>query len=208
MNKLNLLARYSNNHRFMNKFFTLFFLLFFVGFSFGQTRETDEIRKINSYVKELSAYIDKNAKKQEVYADVSENDKPKWQKFSSEKAFEKYRENVEIYTIAYVWRKESKVVTANFTFTSGSGDWVHYVFYSFREDGTLAKIKAQLNTFYGNMKVIRNLYFNKNGKLIKKTFQYRDLQTGKLKKPGDDFYDNEIKIYRNTKRLPFINLVK
>ena len=192
----------------INKLFALLFLLIFVSFTFGQNRRTKEIREINSYVKSVSTYIDKSSKKLKIYADVSKTEKPKWRKFDSEKTFEKFRENVEVYTIAYVWRKRNKIVEANFTFSSGSGDWAHYVFYSFREDGTIAKIKAELRTFYGHIIVIRNLYFDRNGNQIKKTIQYRDLETGKPKTPNDDFIDEKINIYKTTKKLPFIKLLK
>lgn len=109
---------------------------------------------------------------------------------------------------AYIWRKNGKVVIVNFTFTSESGDWAHYIYHRFREDGTLAKVEADLRTFYGRMSVVRNFYFDKNGRLLRKTTQYRDIGTAKPKKPKEDFIDNEVHIFKKVSKLPFAHLLK
>lgn len=163
-----------------------------------------ELRSINRYVKQLTTYVEKPSAKLEIYADVSKTDKPRWRKFRSEKSLEKFRESNEVYEIAYVWRKNGRIVVVNFTFTSGSGDWAHYVYHRFRHDGSLAKVEADLRTFYGSMSVERTYYYRRNGKLIARSAKYSDLSTGKPKKTGDDFYDNKVRIYKTTKRLPFL----
>lgn len=98
---------------------------------------------------------------------------------------------------------------ANFTFSSPSGDWAHYIYHYFREDGTVAKVEAQLNTFYGNMTVLRRFYFNPKGSLLRKTTKYRDLETQKPKKSEEqDFYDDEVKIFKKANKLPFAVLLR
>lgn len=170
----------------------------------GSGQSTSEIRRIDSYVKELAVYVDRPSAKLEIYADVSKTENPRWRKFRSEKSLEKFRESNEVYDIAYVWRRNGKIVVVNFTFSSGSGDWAHYVFHRFRPNGTLAYVEADLRTFYGYMSVQRTFYYDARGKLLKKRTKYRDVITDKPKTPGGDFYNNKVRIYKTTKRLPFL----
>ena len=179
-------------------------IMLFVSSGTAQKAQLAEIKRVDSYVKKLAAYIEKPSVKLEIYADVSTTKKPKWKKFRSKKSLEKFRETNEVYDIGFVWRRSGKIVAANFTFTSESGDWAHYVFHSFRPNGTLAKVEADLRTFYGYMSVQRTFYYNTSGKLILKRTKYRDIETNKPKKPGDSFYDNEVSIYKTTHRLPFL----
>lgn len=187
---------------------TLWLVFLFPALIFAQSDKAQEIKQIDSYIKKLTVFVEKNPKVLEIYADVSQTDKPKWKKFRSENALEKFRENNEVYDIAYVWRKSGKVIAANFTFSSASGDWAHFIFYRFRENGSLAKVEADLRTFYGRMSVSRNFYFDDNGKLLRKTAQYRDISTDKLKKPGEDFIDREVYIFKKVSKLPFAHLLK
>lgn len=178
--------------------------LLFASVCFSQKRELSEIRRIDRYVRHLTAYVEKPSIKLEIYGDVSTSKKPKWRKFLSAKSLEKFRESHDVYEIAFVWRKSGKIVVVNFTFTSGSGDWAHYVFHRFRPDGTLANVEADLRTFYGHVSVERCFYFRPNGELITRQTKFRDIATGEPKKPGDDFYDNKVRIYKSTNRLPFM----
>ena len=113
----------------------------FVSTGSAQKTQLDEIKHIDSYVEKLAAYIEKPSVKLEIHADVSKTEKPRWKKFRSEKTLEKFRESNEVYSIAYVWRLNGKVVAVNFTFTSASGDWAHYVFHRFRPKGPWQKWK-------------------------------------------------------------------
>ncbi len=195
----------------VNKILTLFLILFFYHFVSAQTGKKAEIKRIDAYCKTLDTFVKKYKSMHLVFADVSDynQNKPQWRKYNSEKEFEKAREKVESYNIAYVWRKNGKIVKANFTFSSPSGDWAHYIYHYFREDGTIAKVEAQLNTFYGNMTILRRFYFNRKGSPLRKTTKYLDLETQKPKKSEEqDFYDNEVKIFKKTNRLPFISLLK
>ena len=105
-----------------------------------------------------------------------------------------------------VWTRDGKVVLAFFGFTSGSGDWYHFIKYYYREDGTLAKIQARLNTFAGNVSVLRDRYYDNNGKLLKSMRRYLDLQTHKPVKKVD-FHDDPIPMFSNTSALPFYRLL-
>ena len=78
--------------------------------------------------------------------------------------------------------------------------------YYFREDGSLAKIQAQLNSFYGDISVVRDQYYDPSGRLLKTTRKFLDLRTQKPKKP-EEFVDNPIPIYRKVTALPFRKLL-
>ncbi|MBA3634371.1 MAG: hypothetical protein H0W58_16415 [Acidobacteria bacterium] len=195
-------------------YLSIFFLIFQASFASAQINKKADVRQIEVYCKTIDRLIKRHKNPQLVFADVSQNDKPKWRKFASEKSLEKFRENTETYTIAYNWQKNGRIVMSNFTLFSGSGDWVQYVYHYFREDGTLAKAESELRTFHGNLIVSQDFYFDKKGKLLKKTLKYLDLQTQKPTKPIDEFVDahadflKQTDYFKKTSKLPFAHLLK
>ena len=168
-----------------------------------------EIARIKAYCQELDDYAKRNPKLGRLFGDVSsgmEGEKSQWREFKSE---EEREEVVTDNDKANVFAKNGAVVLANYTFQSPSGDWSHYVNYYFREDGALARIHAELNTFYGNMTVIRERFYDPKGRLLSSSQQFLDLETKKRKKPGTDgeFIDEPIPAYRTVKALPFYTLL-
>lgn len=192
-------------------------LIFLLIFAFSllpvaaQNNKNAEIRRINAYVKKIDKFVGKQ-KPHLVFADTKDynEDNQKWRKFASEKALEKFRETSETYTVAYNWRKNGRLAQSNFTRFSPSGDWAKYDFYYFRENGTLAKIASELRTFYGDLIVLHDVYFDTKGKMLRQTVRYRDLRTKKpVKKPKDtDFRTSDLEIYKTVRRLPFARLIK
>lgn len=180
----------------------------------AQRKAQPESGKIDKYCKALDAMIKKRRGPEMVFADVSdyEKNKARWRKFASEKSLEKYREKSEAYTIAFVWRKEGKVVVTNFTLFSPSGDWAQYVYSYYRPDGTLARAESELRTFYGDYIVIRRRYFGTKGRLISKSDKYLDLQSGKPKRPTTDAISdnsswNKGDYFTSVSKLPFAHLL-
>jgi hypothetical protein len=169
--------------------------------SLAQTKSP--ISEISGYTADVDRFV-RATKKHRIFADVAkEDDKQEiWKEFKSNKELEEH----DYYTQVFVWTKAGKVIAANHVFTSPSGDWAHYVNYYFRADGSLAKIKAELRTFYGDLIVLRDRYYDANGKLLKSTKKFRDLTTGKPKKPTD-FFDQEIPVYLKLSALPFRKLL-
>jgi len=111
---------------------------------------------------------------------------------------------------AYVWLKDGKLVVAKMSFTSSSGDWYHFVTYYFRDDGTLGKIHAQLNTFAapgGGVSVVREKFYGADGKLLHATTRYLDLQSQRPRKRAD-FMDQPIPVYKTVRDLPFAKLLR
>jgi hypothetical protein len=174
----------------------------------GETFAQSQVAKIDTFVAEVNRFIKENPKSSRVFANVAgaEDNKPQWREFRNRDEMEKTRTGDNLNEIAFVWTRASKVAGISFTFTSPSGDWAHLLTYYFRDDGSLAKISAQLNTFYGDLSIIRQLYFNNRGVLFKNTRQYLDLKTKRAKKPGE-FFDHSVPVYRNVQALPFHKLL-
>jgi hypothetical protein len=183
---------------------------------FAQTRKNAEIKRIDAYVKTLDRFVGKK-KPHLIFADTSdynEGSRPKWRKFASEAALEKFREGSETYTIAYNWLQNGRLVKSNFTLFSPSGDWTEYVYHDFRADGTLAHVQSEMRTFNGDLIIIQDFYFDRRGTLLKKTVKYRDLQTQKAIKPTAEFLKNragssaDVEYYKKVGKLPFAALLK
>ena len=180
-------------------------LLFAFPVSAAQTRRA-QLVEINSHVAEVDRFMKRNPKARRIFAEVtteSEND-AKWREFKTKREFDKLDEWDES---AFVWTRSEKVIAAAFTFTSQSGDWAHLVTYYFREDGTLAKIEAQLNTFYGDVSVVRNQYFNNVGVRISNSERILDLKTQKPVKKPADYFDQPVTVFKKVSELPFYKLL-
>lgn len=108
---------------------------------------------------------------------------------------------------AYVWIRDAKVIFVLFTFQSESGDWANDADYCFREDGSVAEVDAELQTFYGNMLVKRAWFYAPRAALLAKTEGFFDLHTGRVETPGQDFIDEKTPQFRNVKSLPFASLL-
>lgn len=183
--------------------------------AFSQTGRKTEIKQIDAYVKSLNFTAKQKPEPDLIYADVSDYDKqkPRWKRFSSTSSLEKFRTETDIYNSANNWRKSGNVVLSVVTLSSPSGDWAKYLYMYFRNDGTLAKSESELRTFYGDFVAKQNFYFDRKGRLIKKTLKYFDLATGKLTKPdranlADNLsFINNDNYYKKVTDLPFADLI-
>lgn len=201
----------------------VFFIITFAGIStiFAQANKVETakrveqtnklVKPIEAYVKTIEDLVEKEGKPHIIIADVADyNDSEKavWKKYASEEEFEKSRETEEAYTIAYIWKKDGKIVQVNFTYSSPSGDWVEYYFQTYREDGTLAKVDRELRTFMGNIIVNRIQIYDEKGKLLNESKNYRDLETQKTVEPTENFQDVEVgKSYMKINELPFAKML-
>jgi hypothetical protein len=175
--------------------------------SAAQQRSTS-VAAISSYTKSIDQFTKRNARKRRIFGIIpGEEDKPdKWAEFKTVR----HAVQANLDDSVYVWLKDGQVVAAQFSLTSSSGDWYHYVNYYFRADGTLAKIHAQLNTFAaadGGMSVVRDKFYGSSGKLVHTATRYLDLKSQKPRKRGD-FMDQPIPDYKTVRDLPFLKLLR
>src|ERR1044072_7050633 len=180
--------------------------------AFGQTDKAAEISTIDAYTKKGDAYIKSHKAPQLVFADTASqtSTRSKWRQFDSVNALDKFREKSETYEIAYCWKLAGRITEVSTTLFSGSGDWVNYVYHYFRADGSLAKVESDFRTFYGNLIVEQEMYYNTAGKQLKKATRYRDLKTKKFKKvdpKSDPISLSKFDIYKTVKKLPFAHLL-
>ena len=193
-------------------FVTLGSLLILAVATTGQKQKTaapqkEALTAIASYAKSVDQFTKRNAGRRRIFGIVpGEEDKTdKWAEFK----YVRQAVQANLHDSAYVWLKGGKVVAAQFSLTSSSGDWYHYVNYYFRADGTLAKINAQLNTFAnpdGGISVVRDKFYSSSGTLLHTATRYRDLKSQKPRKRGD-FMDQPIPVYQTARDLPFTKLL-
>jgi hypothetical protein len=198
-----------NNHPSIMVLVALLTIL--MGLTPQRANSADGITSIESYCKNIDRYVEANPASNRIFADVSsgvKDAKDNWREFKSEDERNKVDDGENLNQNASVWLKSGNVVVAYCMFQSPSRDWAHYVTFYFRADGSLSKIHSVLNTFLGNMQVIRDQYYSSPGKMLQSSVQYLDLQTQKQKKPTEDFVDETIPVYKRNKYLPFINLLK
>lgn len=192
------------------KNFVLLFVSFFILFNQIQA-QTETVSKIDEYGKTVSRLMKKT--RQRIFADVaSDNEKVDWKEFKTEKLRDAADKGDNLNQSAYVWTKAGKVVAAAFTLQSPSRDWVQYITYFYHTDGTLAKTESQLNTFYGDVTVKRNYYFDSKGETIKQDVNYFDLQSQKSidikeREKMGEFIDRKVKFFKDTSDLPFSKLL-
>jgi hypothetical protein len=162
-----------------------------------RTTSDAQISEIKKYTTQVDRFS--KARKFRTFGVFYKGDKGSWRELKG-KSDQQLDESCD------VWTRDGKVVLAFFGFTSGSGDWYHFIKYYYREDGTLAKIQARLNTFYGNVSVLRDRYYDANGKLLKSTRRYLDIETHKPVKKAN-FHDDQIPMFSKASALPFFRLL-
>lgn len=183
--------------------------------AFAQGKNAGSIRQIDNYVKTVDKIAANRGSRKIVIADVSDENarRPKWRKFASETAFEKFRQNSETFTITYNWKKTGRTIASNFTEFSSSGDWARYAFHYFRLDGSAAMIRIELRTFNGDFIFIQDRYFDVRGRQINTRSRYLDLRTKKPIKPTNEMrnesngYLKDNSYYKSVAKLPFVRLL-
>jgi hypothetical protein len=169
-----------------------------------------DLSAIEAYVKQMDAYTRRNARAGRLFGDTAnyeDADAPaRWREFANKRALER----AEVYSAATAWLKPTgELVVASFSLSSPSGDWAQYNDYYYRNDGTLAKLHSELRTFMGDLVVVRDRFYDPNGKLLQEKTRYLDLQTRKPKKVKEgDFQDIPPELYAKTTALPFYGLLK
>ncbi len=185
--------------------------------AFGQNKLTTaervaetnrQMKPIDEYVKTVDDFVESQSDPHLIIADISdynEQSKALWARFDSREAFE--NDGHDSYTVAYIWLKDDKIVQVNFTYSSPSGDWVHYVFHTYYPNGVLAKGYRDLRTFMDDIIVTRVQFLNNNGRTVKFTRSFNDLLTKEPATEPVDFMDIEADVYLNVKDLPFQKLL-
>lgn len=180
------------------------------GTTLSTSKSTGEVAEIDRYAAGLDEYTRSHPAPDRVFGDVSSgitDETAKWQVFPSVAEREQADTGENMNRSADVWRTNGKVTVARFIFQSPSRDWVNFVTYYFRSDGTLAKSHSRLNTTYGDISVVREDYYNRKGRLLKGTTHCSDLKT-QQPTPCGEFSDRPAPVYQKTSALPFSGQLK
>jgi hypothetical protein len=147
----------------------------------------------------------------------SQSDRGRWTEYNQQAKLDAAAEAGHVYDVAQVWSRQDGAIAVSMSLSSGSGDWIQYVEYCFRPDGTLARTHATLNTFNAVSKDEfkdvngasrqRDRYFDGSGRQVKVTKRLLDLKT-KLPDPTLQFMESDEPIYKTATALPFFDLLK
>lgn len=179
------------------------------GTTLSTSQPKGRVADIEAYAGEIDSFVKSSLKTERIFANVAsdaKNETSEWREFKSDEARMKADTGDNWKDSAFVWLRDGKIVGANFTFQSAARDWVQYVMYYFRNDGSLAKSDSKLNTMTGGILVVRQDYYDSKGTLLKGTTHCRDLKTQQFK-PCGDFQEKPPPLYGTTKLLPFYKLL-
>ena len=172
----------------------------------GQSTCAQQVAEIKAYCRKIDQFIKTNPNSRRAFASNSssvERVPEDWHEIRTDgdNRMEEARDNLD--ENASVWFSQGRIVGANFTLRRESRDWIQSAMYYYREDGTLARINAELKMFHGEMTFIREQFYDRKGVLIAGSTKSCSLKTGRAKKPDNDFIPNPLPVYETTDRLPF-----
>lgn len=175
----------------------------------SRASELNEARTIS---RSIDRYASSHPREARYFADIADDRSKgpdRWREFRTLKLIE----NPDFYDKAIVWTRRGRTAQVNLTDSSPSGDWVRYDNYSFRPDGTLAKVDSTLSTFYtgytgGNdlIRVLQVRHYNRAGRVLKATKEYRDAKYLRVRPSA--YRKNEPLVYLRVSALPFHALLR
>ncbi len=173
----------------------------------AQSKLHAQIVAIEKYCKEIDANKKEKSIVRKTFATIDSGKKGTrkvWLEFKNDKAREQADTGENLNENAFVWVRKNKIVAATFTFQDASRKWVHFGFYYFRPDGTLAKLDEELDR--DKIKLVRKSYFSEEKKNIAGASNYFD-GTTKLPTAPKNFGDRRIPVYKSVNDLPFYKLL-
>ena len=181
-------------------------VLILASVGFGQS----SIVQIDAYAKKLDSYSRLHKTTAIIVADVSDyrtGSNENWQVFKTQSSFRSYTKKNDLYTTAYNWKQNGKVVKSAFGYSSPSGDWSQSVNNYYRSDGSLAKAASEMRTFVNNCVIKKTFYYDSEGTLIHKTARYFDVRNDRPKKPCEAMNSGDVTYYTSVSKLPFAKLI-
>ena len=169
----------------------------------GQSTCAREVAEIEAYSKKVDRLIETSHNdSRRVFVGTSrdvEHDSVGWREFKADAADTGGSANDN----AWVWSSEGKIVRVKFTFQSEWRDRVQFAMYYYREDGTLARISAQLNLSREQTTIIRDQFYDRKGVLIRGSAKSCRLMGGREQKAEKHFSPEPLPVYLTTDGLPF-----
>lgn len=166
-------------------------------------RKHAQLAAIEKYCKEIDAYKKEKGVVRKTFATIDTGKKGTrkvWMEFKNDKAREQADTGENLNENAFVWLRKNKVVAATFTFQDTSRKWVHFAFYYFRADGSLAKLDEELDR--EKIKFVRKSYFSEDRKMLAGASNYFDGTAKQIAAPKN-FTDRKAPVYKSVNDLPF-----
>lgn len=92
--------------------------------------------------------------------------------------------------------RENQLISATIFNQTFSGDWFKWTRYYFRKNGSVACIFCDFATFYGEVRVETELYFDPSGTQVKEKRSFFDLEGEAVAEPSPDaFFDNPPEVF-------------
>ncbi|PWT90893.1 MAG: hypothetical protein C5B55_08985 [Blastocatellia bacterium] len=172
------------------------------------------IAQIDAYCKELDSFRNNKQNRSRVFSKVipesqsGETLKGNWREFQNAKARKANFNSDRLYDVGDVWMKDGNAVVAEFEFGT-SGDWSQVMTYYFRDDGTLAKIRSNFGKFMGHVRIVKDSFYDSNGKRLHTRVQCFDLndRNRRQKCPGDTS-QADAEVYKRVQNLPLYRVLK
>src|SRR4029077_473427 len=109
-------------------------------------QQVSESPQIHSFCDELRTFA--KATPSRVFAAFSKNGEPSSWKESDERTVQRrLRSLMGKYVVAELWTREDHATLVETTSSSDTGDWLHFVRYCYRSDGSLAKTEFSTSSF-------------------------------------------------------------
>jgi hypothetical protein len=169
--------------------------------------KADIIKDARTLAKSASAYAEKNGKAKQMFMQDPDRE-TMWSKMATE---ESHLDGDGMWVagdVAFVWVKAGHVSFVSVSMGSQSGDWSAGAEYSYRTDGTLARIEARYAAFSPvEGCVMRERIFDKAGKLVFEGAKCTNLKgdkavTGTAAKEMKS-YAPPVTNYLTAKKLPY-----
>jgi hypothetical protein len=129
-----------------------------------------------------------------------------WRELKSVQDFRKEASEAQCSYVALVTLQDGSVLLVHEEL--GNGDFFILATHYYRRDGTLAFVRSRLDTFHGNVSVLRTAHYDARGVVLRRSQRVLDLKTQKAVDPAKKpFMDSPTPLYRTTSELPFFHLL-
>lgn len=201
-----------------SNFLTLAFLLFLPPSVFWGSNLYRVVAAADRSCRSIDASVKSNALSIEYLVETNSDAPTTWEKFDAPADAQKASSGGFLRN-AKVYLENTLPVRVDLELKSPSKEWVHYVRYYYREDGTLQKSHSDFRRFGAYekdkgmeqeflVKVLRDKYYDSTGKMVKKTSP-RFFNMSTMREIKDVVYtDGPWPIYSRTTQLPFYPILK
>ncbi len=212
------LGRYFKSPKNGHDFWALILFLFLPPSVFWGMSVYQVVSAANRSCQSIDALVKSNAISIKYLVEVGSGRPATWEEFDAPEGAQKVSASGS-FRNAKVYLKNTLPVRVDLELKSPSKEWVHYVRYYYREDGTLEKTHSDFRRFGAYekdkgmeqeflVKVLRDKYYDSKGKMVKKVSP-RFFNMSNMREVKDVVYaDGPWPIYPQATQLPFYGILR